>query len=85
MTIVVTTISNGQSFGAWLSTTNRLANIVSQNTVTADSSTGGSITTGNSFVYGYFGANYLYVANGLSGGNVSSNGNLSKCTIYLQL
>jgi len=77
MTIAVTTISNGQSFGAWLSTTNRLANIVSQNTVTADSTGGGSITTGNSFIYGYFGANYLYAVNGLSGGNVSSNGNLS--------
>lgn len=77
MTITVTTIANNQSFGAWLSTTNRLANIVSQNTVTVDTSTGGSLSTGNGYVNGYFGANYLYVANGLSGGNISSNGILN--------
>jgi hypothetical protein len=77
MTITVTTIANSQSFGAWLSTTNRLANIVSQNTVTVDTSSGGSLSTGNGYVNGYFGANYLYVANGLSGGNVSSGGLLS--------
>ena len=77
MTITVTTIANSQSFGAWLSTTNRLANIVSQNTVTVDTSSGGSLSTGNGYVNGYFGANYLYVANGLSGGNVSSNGVLN--------
>ena len=74
MTITVTTVANNQSFGAWLSTTNRLANIISQNTVTVDTSTGGSLSTGNGYVNGYFGANYVYVANGLSGGNISSNG-----------
>ena len=74
MTITVTSVANTQSFGAWLSTTNRLVEIVSQNTVTVDTSTGGSLSTGNGYVNGYFGANYLYVANGLSGGNVSSNG-----------
>ena len=74
MTITVTTVANNQSFGAWLSTTNRLANIISQNTVTVDTSTGGSVSTGNGYVNGYFGANYVYVANGLSGGNISSNG-----------
>jgi hypothetical protein len=77
MTITVTSVANTQSFGAWLSTTNRLVEIVSQNTVTVDTSTGGSISTGNGYVNGYFGANYLYVANGLSGGNVSSNGVLN--------
>lgn len=74
MTITVSTIANTQTFGAWLATTNRLANLMSQNTVTADSSNGGSITTGNSFVNGYFGSEFLYVANTLIGGNVSSNG-----------
>jgi hypothetical protein len=74
MTISVTQISNTQTFGAWLSTTNRLADIVTQNTVTSDATTGGSVTTGNSFVNGHFGSNFLYVANTLSGGNVSSNG-----------
>lgn len=73
MTITVPIVSNTQTFGSWLSTTNRLANLMSQNTVTSDSSTGGSITTGNSFVNGHFGANFLYVANTLIGGNISSN------------
>jgi hypothetical protein len=74
MTIPVSPVSNNQTFGAWLTTTNRLTDIISQNTVTADSSNGGSVTTGNSFVNGHFGADYLYVANTLSGGNVSSGG-----------
>jgi len=74
MTIPVSSVSNNQTFGAWLTTTNRLVDIVSQNTVTADSSNGGSVTTGNSFVNGHFGSEYVYVANTLSGGNVSSGG-----------
>lgn len=76
MTIDVTQIANSQTFGAWLATTNRIANIISQNTVTTDSTTGGSLTTGNGFVNGYFGANYVYVNNGLVGGNVSTNGEI---------
>ena len=74
MTIAVTEIANTQTFSAWLATTNRLANLMSQNTVTADSSNGGSVTTGNSFVNGHFGAEFVYVANTLIGGNVTSNG-----------
>lgn len=77
MTITVSPVSNNQTFGAWLTTTNRLANLVSQNVVTSDSSVGGSVTTGNSFVNGYFGAAYVYVANTLSGGNVSAGGVLT--------
>ena len=76
MTITVTPIQNNQTFGAWLSTTNRLANIISQNTVTTDGSSGGSLTTGNGYVNGFFGANYLYVNTGLVGGNVSTNGQI---------
>jgi len=77
MTITVTTVSNNQSFGGWLATTNRLANIASQNTVTVDYTSGGSLSTGNGYVNGYFGANNIYVAAGLSGGNISSNGVLN--------
>jgi hypothetical protein len=76
MAITVTPIQNNQTFGAWLSTTNRLANIISQNTVTTDGSSGGSLTTGNGYVNGFFGANYLYVNTGLVGGNVSTNGQI---------
>jgi hypothetical protein len=74
MSIPTANVTANQSFGAWLSVTNKLAGIVSQNTITTDSTTGGSQTTGNSFVTGYFGASYVYVANGIVGGNVSSNG-----------
>jgi hypothetical protein len=77
MTITVTTVSNNQSFGAWLSTTNRLANLMTSNVVTADATTTGSITTGNVVVNGYFGAAYVYVGTGLVGGNLASNGQLS--------
>ena len=77
MTITVTTVANNQSFGGWLATTNRLANIASQNTVTIDYTSGGSLSTGNGYVNGYFGANNIYVAAGLSGGNISSNGVLN--------
>lgn len=77
MTIAVSQITNNQTFGTWLATTNRLANLVSQNVVTSDSSSGGSVTTGNSFVNGHFGAAFVYVANALSGGNVSSGGVLT--------
>lgn len=76
MAITVTQISNNQTFGTWLSTTNRLANLMTQNTVTTDGTAGGSQTTGNGFINGYFGANFVYVANTLVGGNVSSNGTL---------
>jgi len=76
MTITVTTVANSQSFGAWLSTTNRMANLMSSNVVTADSTTTGSLTTGNVAVNGSFGASYVYVGTGLVGGNLASNSQL---------
>lgn len=69
MTITVSTVANTQTFGAWLATTNRLANLMSQNTVTSDSSNTGSVTTGNTFVNGYFGATYLVVGPALDSSN----------------
>jgi hypothetical protein len=69
MTITVTPVSNTQTFGAWLAVTNRLANIVSQNTVTADATVGGSVTTGNSFVNGHFGTSNLVLGPSLNSAN----------------
>ena len=77
MTIQVTSILNTQSFGVWLERTNQIANIISQNTVTADSTTGGSLTTGNSFVNGFFGVNYLVVNNEIRGGNLTTNSTIT--------
>ena len=76
MTITVTPVTNTQTFGAWLAVTNRLANIVSQNTVTADATVGGSVTTGNSYVNGHFGANTIAVTT-LKGGNLTTNATLT--------
>ena len=80
MTITVTPVSNTQTFGSWLAVTNRLANLMSQNTVTSDATAGGSVTTGNSFVNGHFGANTLHVGTALRGGNLTTNAVLTIAT-----
>ena len=80
MTITVTPVSNTQTFGSWLAVTNRLANLMSQNTVTSDSTAGGSVTTGNSFINGHFGANTLHVGTALRGGNLTTNAVLTIAT-----
>ncbi len=74
MTISVANVQSNQTFLSWLTTTNIMARIISANAVTADATTGGSITSGNAYVNGSFGANYLYANAGLVGGNVSTNG-----------
>lgn len=74
MTISVANVQSNQTFLSWLTTTNIIARIISANAVTADATTGGSITSGNAYVNGNFGANYLYANAGLVGGNVSTNG-----------
>jgi hypothetical protein len=77
MTIQVTQVLNTQSFGVWLERTNQIANIISQNTVTADTTSGGSLTTGNSYVNGFFGANYLVVNTQIRGGNLTTNATIT--------
>ena len=77
MTITVTTVSNNQSFGAWLSTTNRLANLMTSNVVTADGTATGSLTTGNVSVNGHLGATFIYAGSGIVGGNLAANGQLN--------
>ena len=76
MTINVANVSSNQSFGAWLNTTNLLTVMMSQNTVTVDSTAGGSKSTGNGYIFGSFGANTLFVGNSISGGNLTSNSTL---------
>jgi UDP-3-O-[3-hydroxymyristoyl] glucosamine N-acyltransferase len=77
MTISVANIATSDTFGTWLSRTNDLATIASQNAVTVDSTVGGSLSTGNGFVNGYFGANTLIARDGIAGGNLSSFGTLN--------
>lgn len=75
MTISVSQISNNQTFGTWLQRTNDIAYIISNNVVTVNSSSTGSISTGIGYVNGAFGSNTLY-ATYLSGGRPSSNSTL---------
>jgi len=79
MTIPISQLANTQTFGTWLQRTNDLSYVISTNAVTTDSSTGGSITTGNGFVNGIFGTNTLYVTT-ISAGNISVNGALITLT-----
>lgn len=76
MTIQITQISNNQTFGAWLQRTNDICYIISTNTITVDSTAGGSISTGRGFVNGAFGSNTLY-ASSLSGGNLNTANTLT--------
>lgn len=72
MAIATANVDPSQSFYVWLNRTNELAARMTSNVVTADSTAGGSVTNGNSYVNGHFGAVTLY-ANTLIGGNVSTN------------
>jgi hypothetical protein len=76
MTIAVANVANTNTFGAWLIRTNQIATIISTNTVTTDSSLGGSVTTGNSFVNGYFGVNTLVVNSAIVGGNLTTSNSI---------
>jgi hypothetical protein len=81
MTIAVpNTSSNTETFGTWLIRTNLLATIASQNAVTVDSTLGGSLSTGNGYVNGYFGSNTLFAYTGIAGGNLTSGSTLNLLT-----
>lgn len=80
MTISVASVANTATFGAWLSRTNDIAAIISQNTVTVDTSSNGSLSTGNGYVNGYFGANTLVAYTGIAGGSLSAGNTLNLIT-----
>ena len=60
--------ANSQTFQIWFNLSNQMANIISSDVVTVNSSVG--TTTGNGFVTGIFGANTIACSN-LTGGNVT--------------
>ena len=80
MTILVANVANTDTFGSWLTKTNTLLTIVSQNTITADTSAGGSVSTGNAYVNGYFGANTLVAYTGIAGGSLATGNTLNLIT-----
>ncbi len=63
------------TFGSWVQKTNQIAGILTANAVTVDTTSTGSVSTGNGFVNGIFGACTL-VASTLRGGNVAVSNTL---------
>lgn len=77
MTIAVANVANTDTFGSWLTRTNTLAAIASQNAVTVDTTAGGSISTGNAYVNGFFGANTVVAFSGITGGSLAAGNTLN--------
>ena len=65
------------TFNGWVTQTNVLLSALNNEIVTANTLANGSLTTGNAFVNGIFGANTVTVPSALRGGNVQSSGNLN--------
>ena len=65
------------TFNGWVTQTNVLLSALTNEIVTANTLANGSLTTGNAFVNGIFGANTVTVPTALRGGNVQSSGNLN--------
>jgi hypothetical protein len=76
MTISLPTIANSATFGTWLQRTNDICNIITRNVVTVDVTTAGSLSTGNGFVNGSFGAITLF-ANDVSGNVIINSSSIS--------
>jgi len=74
--ITVTPVSNNQTWAILINRVNIMADLMTQNVVTADASTTGSITVGNTQLVGTFSANTIAVDKALRGGNVASSNTL---------
>ena len=68
MTVSVDQIANTDTFEKWLEVTNQLANVVSSQAVTTDS----TAATGNAGITGTFTANTLVIGNGVSNITINS-------------
>ena len=75
-TPISTVNTAADTFQVWIDKFNASANAISNVVVTANSLANGSLTTGNGFVNGIFGANTLVVTT-LRGGNVQAAANLT--------
>src|SRR5208283_588397 len=80
MSIPISQQANIQSFGTWFTRQNQMAALFTSNTVTSDTTAGGSLTTGNSQVNGYLAVLNLNVGNNIGGGNNTSTANLNIST-----
>lgn len=61
----------------WVNRTNEMANAFTQEALTANNNANGAFVTGNSFLFGTFGANTLAVFTSLRGGNVQTSNTLT--------
>jgi hypothetical protein len=76
MTVTVSEVTSNQSFGVWLTRHNQMSALMTSNVVTADASNTGSVTTGNTYVNGYFVADRLIANSELRGGTANLAGPL---------
>lgn len=74
--VPIVNVSANATFTNLIDTVNLLANVVSNYVLTVNTLANGSLTTGNGFVNGMFGANTLFATN-IRGGNVQTSGNIS--------
>jgi hypothetical protein len=63
------------TFESWLSSTNELAQLMSDNVVTTSSTANGEVTPGNAYMSGVLAVN-VFAAGSLSGGNVQTSNTL---------
>ena len=75
MSIIISSVSNNETFAALVQKVNQLSEILSANVVTADASVGGSTTAGNVKLDGNLSANVISVKT-LHGGDSTNSGNL---------
>lgn len=78
MTVPITQLDGTiNTYENWFDKTNEVVNAIATQVVTANSLSTGSMTTGNAFVVGSFGANNLIAADALRGGTVDTSGVLT--------
>lgn len=65
------------TFQNFIDKTNLAINAIGNVVITANNNANGAITTGNSFLYGIFGANTVTVYNSIRGGNVQTGNTLA--------
>lgn len=65
------------TFSSWLTKTNQILTTLREEIITANTSSDGANTTGNTNIIGIFGANTVAVGNSLRGGTVNAAANLS--------
>ena len=69
-------VASTDTFGTWLNLTNQMANLITNDVVTANNEANGAITSGNAYFTGIFSANVLAVPAQIRGGNVQSTNTL---------